>query len=332
MIVARSARTRARRRVAGGWEDARVHRIASLLPSATEWVYALGLDADLVAVTFECDHPVQARTEKQVVVGGLDTAGLTPAEIDAAVRAKAAAGEDLYTLDAAALAALAPDVVLTQDLCRVCALPAGAVGQALATVGCPGTIVTLDPRRLDDVLDGALDVAGACGVPERGHELRAALQARLDAVARAVDGAPRPRVLVLEWSDPPFLAGHWVPDLVTAAGGEPVLAAPGDRSTTCTWDDVAAVDVDVVLVAPCGYGLSGAVTQARAISARLPTGAAVLAVDAGAVITRPGPRVVDGVEAIAAALHPGRGIVPRPDLLFELSPAGRDASSYARTP
>ena len=290
-------------------------RIASLLPSATEWVYALGLDDDLVAVTFECDHPAQARTDKQVVVGGLDTSGSTPAEIDAAVRARAEAGEDLYTLDEQALTALVPDVVLTQDLCRVCALPAGAVEQALDAVGCPGTVVTLDPHRLDDVLRGALDVAVACGLPERGQALHARLRARLDAVTRQVAGRPRPRVLVLEWTDPPFLAGHWVPDLVEAAGAEPVLASPGDRSTTCTWDDVADVDVDTVVVAPCGFGLRDAADQARAVAARLPKDARLLAVDAGAVVTRPGPRVVDGVEALAAAFHPEAGLDERPDLV-----------------
>lgn len=297
-------------------------RIASLLPSATEWVYALGLDDDLVAVTFECDHPAQARSDKRVVVSGLDTTAMTPGEIDAAVRARVAAGQDLYILDSAALTTLAPEVVLTQDLCRVCALPAGAAEDALGAVGSPGTVVALDPHRLDDVLDGAVAVAGACGVPDRGHELRAALETRLDAVARAVADAARPRVLVLEWSDPPFLAGHWVPDLVTASGGEPVLAAPGERSRACTWDDVAQADVDVVLVAPCGYGLAAALDQARAVSARLPVGAAVLAVDAGAVITRPGPRVVDGVEALAAALHPGVGLASRDELVSEVPTPG----------
>lgn len=308
-------------------------RIVSLLPSATEWVYALGLDGDLLAVTFECDHPPRARADKHVVVDGLDTTAMTPGEIDDVVRARVASGHGLYTLDSAALSTLAPDVVLTQDLCRVCALPADAVTQALDAVGCPGAVVPLDPHRLDDVLDGAVDVATACGVPERGHRLRAVLQARLDAVGRAVDADTRPRVLVLEWSDPPFLAGHWVPDLVTAAGGEPVLAAPGERSATCTWDDVAATDVDVVLVAPCGYGLDDAVKQALAVREHLPAGADVLAVDAGAVVTRPGPRVVDGVEALAAALHPGRGVAPRDDLLRAVAPAvrGHPPPSYDRT-
>ncbi len=293
-------------------------RIASLLPSATEWVYALGLDADLVAVTFECDHPARARTDARVVVGGLDTAGLDAAGIDAAVRSRAAAGEPLYTLDTAAMAELDPDVVLTQDLCRVCALPAGAVAEAMAATGCPAAVVTLDPRRLEDVLDGAVDVATACGDAGAGQALRSALAARLEAVAAAVAGRPRPRVLVLEWTEPPFLAGHWVPDLLAAAGGEPVLGEPGGRSVTTTWDAVGAADADVVLVAPCGLGLADATGLARGVADRLPPGARVLAVDAGAVVTRPGPRVVDGVEALAAALHPG-AVAPRGDLVASVS-------------
>jgi iron complex transport system substrate-binding protein len=285
-----------------------VPRIASLLPSATEWVYALGLDDGLVAVTFECDHPPRARARHRVVVGGLDLTGLDPAGIDRAVTDAVAAGRVLFTLDTAAMAELAPDVVLTQDLCRVCALPAGAVEEALAAAGGPATVVTLDPHRLGDVLDGALAVGAACGQPGRGRALRVALQVGLDAVAAAVRGRPRPRVLVLEWTDPPYLAGHWVPDLVEAAGGEAVLAAPGDRSTPTTWDEARGGEPDVVLVAPCGYGLEDAAAQAEAVLRHLPAGAGVLAVDAGAVVTRPGPRVVDGVQALAAALHPGAGL------------------------
>ncbi|MFN0282222.1 MAG: cobalamin-binding protein, partial [Kineosporiaceae bacterium] len=154
-------------------------RIVSLLPSATEWVYALGLEADLVGVTFECDHPAVARVGRDVVVGGLATQGLSAAQIDALVRTTVAAGRDLYTLDTAAMARLAPDVVLTQDLCRVCALPADAARDAVERAGCPGTVVTLDPHTLADVLDGATAVAAACGRPAAGATLRAGLRARV---------------------------------------------------------------------------------------------------------------------------------------------------------
>lgn len=285
--------------------------IVSLLPSATEWVYALGLQDDLRGVTFECDEPASAREDHRVVVTGLATEGLTPGEIDAQVKERVRAGLGLYDLDASAMAAIAPDLVLTQDLCRVCALPAGEAEAALDAAGCPGAVVTLDPHRLDEVLEGALAVGAAAGRPDEGERLRDSLRRRLEAVASAVVGRPRPRVLVLEWTDPAYLAGHWVPDLVVAAGGEPVLAAPGGVSTGVGWDDVTAAEADVVVVAPCGFGLDDAVAQARAVRDRLPA-AQVWAVDAGALVTRPGPRVVDGVEALAWALHGGAVPAPPP--------------------
>lgn len=285
--------------------------IVSLLPSATEWVYALGLQDDLRGVTFECDEPVSVRADHRVVVTGLATEGLTPGEIDAQVKARVRAGLGLYDLDAAAMAEIAPDLVLTQDLCRVCALPAGEAEAALDAAGCPGAVVTLDPHRLDEVLDGALAVGAASGRADEGERLRDALSRRLDAVASAVAGRPRPRVLVLEWTDPAYLAGHWVPDLVVAAGGEPVLAAPGGVSTGVGWDAVTGAEADVVVVAPCGFGLDDAVEQARSVLGRLPA-AQVWAVDAGALVTRPGPRVVDGVEALAWALH-GDAVPVPPD-------------------
>ncbi|MGY1650108.1 ABC transporter substrate-binding protein [Geodermatophilus sp. SYSU D01119] len=279
-------------------------RVVSLLPSATEIVYALGLDEQLVGVTFECDEPPRARAEKAVVVGGLDTAGMTPAEIDAAVRARVAAGEDLYTLHAGALAALDPDLVLTQDLCRVCALPAGSVDEALASLGCRADVVTLDPHTLEDVLATITTVGERTGTAPRAAEVVAALRARLAAVAGRVAGRPRPRVAVVEWVDPPFPAGHWVPDLVTAAGGQPVACRPGQRSAPVPWTEFAAARPDVVVVAPCGFGLAGAAGQAAEVAGRLP-GVPVWAVDGDAVVVRPGPRLVDGVEALAAVLHGG---------------------------
>jgi iron complex transport system substrate-binding protein len=286
-------------------------RIVSLLPSATEIVYALGLADSLVGVTFECDEPAAARRDKAVVVGGLDTMGMSPAEIDAAVRSRVAAGEDLYTLHARALSALGPDVILTQDLCRVCALPAGRVDDALAHLGCRADVVTLDPHTLEDVLATVVTVGERAGAPHRAEELVAALRARLAVVAARVAGRPRPRVAVVEWIDPPFPAGHWVPDLVTAAGGEPVACRPGRRSVPVDWGIFAEAEPDVVVVAPCGFGLSDAVKQAAAVAARLP-GRPVWAVDGNAVIVRPGPRLVDGVETLAALLHPNQASgVPR---------------------
>ncbi len=284
-------------------------RVVSLLPSATEIVYALGLADQLVGVTFACDEPPAARREKAVVVGGLHTAGMTPAEIDASVRRRLAAGEDLYTLHEGALAVLDPDVILTQDLCRVCALPAGAVDAALTHLGCRADVVALDPYTLDEVLTTITTVGGRLGVPGRAEDLVAALRMRLAAVAARVAGRPRPRVTVVEWVDPPFPAAHWVPDQVAAAGGEPVACLPGQRSVPVDWDFFRAAEPDVLVVAPCGFGLTGAVEQAARVAEALP-GRAVWAVDGDAVIVRPGPRLVDGVETLAALLHPDAGDGP----------------------
>jgi iron complex transport system substrate-binding protein len=279
-------------------------RIASLLPSATEIVYALGLGDELVAVTFDCDEPPRARLDNVVVVGGLDTEGLAPGEVDALVREHVAAGCDLYRLDEAALRAQEPDLVLTQDLCHVCALPAQRVTDALLELGSAARVTTLDPHSLDDVLRSIVSIADAAGAPARGRSLVDALRSRLRAVAEQVAGRPRPRVAMLEWVDPPFAAGHWVPDLVTAAGGESVLGVPGGRSVQMTWPALTAAEPDVVVVAPCGYGLDAACQQASMVLPRLPPDVPVWAIDADGLVVRAGPRLVDGIEALAALLHP----------------------------
>ena len=281
-----------------------VMRLVSLLPSATEIVYALGLGDQLAGVTFECDEPATARAEKTVVVGGLDTRGMTPREIDDYVRGQLATDGNLYTLHERALADLQPDLILTQDLCAVCALPSGQVEAALRYLGCQARVLTLDPRTLDEVLDSIITVGRATGVPGRADRLVDGLRARLAAVAARVTGRPRPTVAVIEWADPPFTAGHWVPDLVTAAGGTPVPARPGEPSVATTWPGIAAAAPDLVVVAPCGYHLAGAAEQARIAVQELP-GLPVWAIDADGIIVRPGPRLVAGVEALAAILHPG---------------------------
>ena len=288
-------------------------RMVSLLPSATEIVYALGLDDQLVGVTFECDEPVGARQDKAVVVGGRDTSQMSPAEIDAYVHSQLAAGQDRYTLHADALAALAPELILTQDLCRVCALPSGHVEDALDYLGCTAEVVSLDPHSLDEVLATILTVGQHAGARPRAEELVAALRRRLAAVADRVAGAAWPAVAVIEWTDPPFTAGHWVPDLVVAAGGRPVAARPGGRSVQVTWDQIAAAGPDVAVIAPCGFHLDAAAAQAELAARHLP-GIPVWAIDADGLVVRPGPRLVDGVEALAAILHPDRAAA---------APAGR---------
>jgi iron complex transport system substrate-binding protein len=272
-------------------------------------VAALGRVDDLVAVTFECDEPAGIRDRAAVVVDTVLPPGLPPATIDAVVRDRSARGLPLYELDRGRLAALAPTLVLTQDLCQVCALPAGALNEALAAIGGTAEVLSIDPHGVDDVLDAIAEVGRCIGATDRATALVGSLRDRLAAVTRAVAGCPRPRVLVLEWVDPPYLPGHWVPELVRLAGGEPVGGTAGGRSAEATWDEVTALAADVVVVAPCGFGLDAAVEQAAAVRDRFP-GRPVVAIDSASYVVRAGPRLVDGVEALAWVLHPEK--VPDP--------------------
>ncbi|MCP3422692.1 cobalamin-binding protein [Nocardioides pinisoli] len=278
-------------------------RIVSLIPSATEILFAVGAGDDVVGVTFECDHPPAAR-ERRVVSTSAMPEGLAPQEIDDFVAAALAAGEDLYRLDAGALAELDADLVVTQDLCAVCAVDVSTVDDALGYLGCRADVATLDPHSLDDVLATITEVGRLTGTDERAAEVVAGLEARLAAVADRVAGRDRPRVLVLEWTDPPFAPGHWIPEMVARAGGEPALGVAGTRSARITWDEALASRPDVVVCAPCGYDLDGSTTLAEEVRDRFP-GVPVWAVDADGHFARPGPRLVDGVEALAGILHPG---------------------------
>lgn len=289
-------------------------RIVSLLPSTTEILFALGAGDEVVGVTFECDFPAEARTRRVVSTSTL-AAGATPGEIDAEVRARMAAGEDLYHLDEGALADLDPDLVVTQDLCAVCAVNVDTVDAALGHLGCAGRVLTVDPGTLDDVIGSISAIGRATGREVQAAAVVADLQARLARVAAAVAGRPAPRVAVLEWTDPLFSAGHWVPDMVTAAGGIPALGAPGQRSVPVSAATLDASGADLIVVAPCGFALAAATELARALVAGsdLPGGVPVWAVDADATFVRPGPRLVDGIEALAAICHPG-ALPARPEV------------------
>lgn len=281
-------------------------QIVSLLPSATEILFAVGAGDDVVGVTFECDEPPVARERCRIVSNTSLPPGLAPAEIDRVVRERMAAGEDLYTLDAEVLSELQPDLVVTQDLCAVCAVDVSEVDAALAHLGCNADVLTVDPMRLDQVLESIITIGAQVGRAAEATEVVAGLQARLDRVRALVDGRPRPRVTLLEWTDPPFSAGHWIPDLITAAGGTPVLGEAGARSAAVTWDAVRASEPDLVVVSPCGYRIDGATELAFIVRAAgvLDEGVPVWAVDADAAYARPGPRLVEGVETLAAILHP----------------------------
>jgi len=280
-------------------------RIVSLLPSTTEILFDLGAGDDVVGVTFECDHPVEARSRTIVSTSAMPE-GLPPAEIDAFVAAALRRGEDLYHLDEGALAGLDADLVVTQDLCAVCAVDVSVVDDALAHLGCTAEVLTIDPHTMEEVLASVGTLGRATGTADRADALVAALRARLDDVVRRVADRPRPRTLVLEWTDPAFAPGHWVPEMVELAGGVSVLGRAGEKSFRVGWDEVRAARPEVVVCAPCGYGLEQSRELAHEVvrAGVLPADAAVWAVDANASFARPGPRLVDGVEALAGLLHP----------------------------
>ncbi|MEP6815052.1 MAG: ABC transporter substrate-binding protein [Marmoricola sp.] len=279
-------------------------RIISLLPSTTEILFDLGVGDQVVGVTFECDHPVEAR-EREIVSTSAMPEGLSSREIDAWVSAAISRGEDLYHLDEGALSGLDADLVVTQDLCAVCAVDVAVVDDALAHLGCTAEVLTIDPHTLDEVLRSVETLGRATGARSAASRLVRDLRARVDAVSTAVAGRERPRVMLLEWTDPPFAPGHWVPEMVSLAGGVPALGAAGEKSWRVDWGQVRASAPEIVVCAPCGYDLAGATLLAEQLvrSGELP-GVPVWAVDANASFARPGPRLVDGVEALAGILHP----------------------------
>ena len=283
-------------------------RTVSLLPSATEIVYALGLGDRLVGVTHECDYPPAARNKPQLTTSALPQAGGS-AEIDRHVRASLHSGSSLYALDADALERLAPDLIVTQELCAVCAVSYEIVARAARGLTSDPRVVSLEPSSLEDLFANIATVGELTGAPDAATELVARLRDRLARLAAHVARAPGPppRVLVLEWSDPPMSGGHWTPGLVELAGGRSVLGNPGANSVVLAWDAIAAADPDVVIVAPCGFGLEAALAAATELEAQpvWPTLRAVregraYALDGNAFVNRPGPRLVDTAELFAS--------------------------------
>ena len=291
-------------------------RIVSLLPSTTEILFALGAGEHVVGVTFECDTPEEARTRPVVSTSAMPH-DLSPREIDDFVAAALARGDDLYHLQADALASLDPDLVVTQDLCAVCAVDVSVVDDALAYLGCRAEVASFDPHTLDEVWTSILELGRRTGTSSAAADLVGGLQQRLAEVEAAVAGLPRPRVLVLEWTDPPFAPGHWIPEMVLRAGGVPSLGSVGAKSHRVTWEDVRSSDPELVVSAPCGYSLAASVELTGRVLDRLPD-VPVWAVDANASYARPGPRLVDGIETLAAVLHP------------DARPGGAPANSAAR--
>ncbi|HEV3310240.1 MAG TPA: cobalamin-binding protein [Chloroflexota bacterium] len=287
-------------------------RICSLLPSATEIVCALGLQDDLVAITHECDYPPGLEITPRITSSVVDSDSLGSRDIDNAIKLALDNLSTIYRLDRDRLAELQPDLILTQELCEVCAVSFAEV-EACAREICPGAdVVSLEPDSLAGILGTIQTVGGRAGVTARADTLLKELKNRLDQVeARARRATRRPRVLALEWLDPLFIGGHWVPEMVDLAGGIDVLGFPGTRSRVITWTDVVDANADIIVLMPCGFDLARTVAEFHAVATsdewmRLPAARAgqVFAVDGSAYFNRPGPRVVDGVEILAGILQP----------------------------
>jgi iron complex transport system substrate-binding protein len=280
-------------------------RIVSLVPSATELLFALGLGGDVVAVTHECDFP-EAALELPRVTRDVLPPGLSSAEIDAAVKERTLAGESIYELDTDLLRDLRPDLIVTQALCSVCAVSYDDVQQIAEEIESRPQVISLDPHTLGEVLGDARTLAQATARKDAAVELVRDAASRIDRVRLATRDVRRPRVAALEWLDPPFAAGHWVPQLIEYAGGEDILGFPGERSEERSWEEVQASRPDVIVVMPCGFDAELAYREAEMHREQLVgVGAGeVVAVDAAAYFSRPGPRIVDGLELMAHILHP----------------------------
>jgi iron complex transport system substrate-binding protein len=295
-------------------------RIVSLVPHATELLFELGLGDDVVGVTHECDFPADAQ-EIQPVTRDVLPAGLSSAEIDAAVRERTERGESIYELDEESVRELEPDLIVTQALCHVCAVSVDEV-QALATsLPRPPRVISLDPKTYGETLADVRTIAQATDSGDAALDLIARTARRADVVRLAVRGAPRPRVAALEWLDPVFVGGHWVPQLIEMAGGEDVLGFAGEPSRQATWEEVAAAQPEVVIVMPCGFDAERALTEADEHAGKLRALGAdqAYAVNASAYFSRPGPRLIDGIELMAHILHPDRvPVAPAAALAVEL--------------
>ena len=280
-------------------------RVVSLLPSATDIIYELGLGDDLVGVSQDCNWPPEVSAKPLVARNRVDLSRLTPAEIDRVVSGSKSDSHSLYAVDAELMAERNPDLVVTQDLCAVCAVSSGDLATA-----CPigVEVYSMNPRTLGDVAASVRGLAAKLGVPERGEEVAARFEARIDAVRQAVRGRGAPRVFVAEWIDPPYGSGHWLPEMVEAAGGTNVLSRAGEMSFPTTWEAVLAEKPDLVLVAACGFSLEESL--ARMPELRLPVRTVV--VDGDAHFSRPAPRLADGLEQLGHLLHPES--VPPPEV------------------
>jgi iron complex transport system substrate-binding protein len=284
-------------------------KIASFLPSATEILFPIGAGDELAAVTFECDYPRAAQAKPHVVFSNLPP-GLVPAEIDAIVSAEGAQGRSLYFVDLPRLQALEPTLVVLQDLCRVCAIDSPTLARDMAHLPSAPQIVSLNAHSLEAVFEEIEMLGVVTGHFAEATALTTQLRARVDRIRNATHPRPAPRVLCLEWLDPPFQGGHWIPEMVQLAGGDPVLATPGEKSVRITWQQVAEADPEIIVVMPCGYDLPDTIAQFHSLilpaewaSLAAVRRSQVYAVNGTAYFSRPGPRLVDGLEILHAILR-----------------------------
>jgi iron complex transport system substrate-binding protein len=284
-------------------------------------LFALGLGDQVVAVTHECDYPPEAQAKRHLT-RSLVPEGLSAGEIDAEVRRLTGEGRHLYELDEPTLAELEVDLIVTQAVCEVCAVSYDDVVAVAAQLPTRPAVISLDPSNLDEVLADVTRLGEAVGVSERATALRESLEGRLRAVREAVAGAPRPRVLALEWLEPPFIGGHWVPEMIEIAGGADVLGSAGEKSRDAHWDEIAQSKPEVVVAMPCGWDAERAVAEVESRAAEVSSLGAgrIWAVDAAASFSRPGPRLVEGTELLAHLLHPDR-VEPPASVPFKEVPA-----------
>lgn len=297
-------------------------RIASLLPSATEIVCALGLERELVAVTHECDYPASVRA-KPVLTRSVLSGARSGAQVDRHIRELVHQGSSIYALDAGRLASLQPDLILTQELCEVCAVSYPIVERAARQLGSSPQLVSLEPECLDDVFQNILFVGGLAGCLDSARQVCAGLRGRVATVERAVAGRPARPVVCLEWVDPPYNCGHWTPELVTIAGGRELLGVAGHPAHPVDWQSVIDREPEVVVVMACGFSLERSLREVEAAGSRfdaLPCDAWV--VDGNAYFSRPGPRLVDSVEIMAGILHPDAVKPPPPTIARRLRRSG----------
>ena len=303
-------------------------RICSFLPSTTEIVYELGLGDNLVGVTHECDYPPEAKDKKTVIMSFLDHKKLSSKEIDDLVSKNAAEGKSTYLVDKDILKEVNPEIILTQKLCEVCAVSGNQVMEAVEILGHSPEIISLEPTTISEILDTIITIGEATGTKERAREITDKLKARVERIKSLLeDEKDRPRVFCLEWLDPPYVGGHWVPEMVEMAGGDNGIGKPGEPSFKVTWEEIVDFAPQMLFIMPCGFDIEKTLNELDAASSKdewfsLPatTRGQIYLVDANSYFSRPGPRIVDGLEILARAIHPEviKGYAPPPDSIINL--------------